>query len=101
MTLELYIPPCVDTPPHPNHFPSPDRALRICIQGPLVSIQKLIPGVEFRYEDWGKPFPQLAASKLAELAFRAIYNRPTDPEKGEKLPIRDEYNAWIRDTSQM
>jgi len=95
MALELYIPPCIDTPPHSNHFPSPERALRIHIQGPLVSIQRLLPGVRFHYDDWGKPFPQPAAPKLAELTFRAIYGRATNP--GEELIIRDEYNAWVRE----
>ena len=94
MTRLLYIPPCVDSPPHQNHPPSLERPLRIHIQGPLVSIKKLLPGVIFHYDDWGKPFPQPAAPQLAELAFQAIYGRPINRDL---LTVRDEYNAWIRD----
>ncbi|KAF2457061.1 hypothetical protein BDY21DRAFT_33193 [Lineolata rhizophorae] len=97
MALELYIPPCVDEPPHPNHPPSPERPLRIHIQGPLVSIQKLLPGVQFCYDDWEKPFPQAAGLQLAELAFRTIYGRPADAEMGENLTVCDEDSAWIRE----
>jgi hypothetical protein len=75
--------------------------LRIHIQGPLVSIKKLLPDVRFHYDDWGKPFPQPAAPKLAELAFRAIYGRPTDAKNGEFLRISDEYNAWLREPQRM
>ncbi|KAF2726882.1 hypothetical protein EJ04DRAFT_570870 [Polyplosphaeria fusca] len=99
MAQKLYIPPCVDSPPHRNHPPSPERPLRIHIQGPLVSIQKLLPQVRFHYDDWGKPFPQPAASPLAELAFEAIYGRPT--VQGECLTVCDEYNAWIREPVRM
>ncbi|KAF2786079.1 hypothetical protein K505DRAFT_354678 [Melanomma pulvis-pyrius CBS 109.77] len=75
MARELYIPPCVDSPPHQNHPPSLERPLRIHIQGPL-------------------PSPQPAALQLAELAFGAIYGLPTN---GDRLTVRDEYNAWVRE----
>ncbi|KAJ8117656.1 hypothetical protein OPT61_g1205 [Boeremia exigua] len=99
MAHRLYIPPCVDTPAHPNHFPPLERPLRIHIQGPLASIQRLLPLIAFHYEDGGEPFPQPAAPELAELTFQALYGWRT--EKGEKLVIRDEYNAWKRDPTIM
>ncbi|KAH7409792.1 hypothetical protein DE146DRAFT_732685 [Phaeosphaeria sp. MPI-PUGE-AT-0046c] len=101
MVQQLYIPLCIDTPAHPNHFPPLDRPLRIHIQGPLVSIRRLLPLIVFHYETWGEPFPQPAAPQLAELTFQALYGRSTDPEKGEKLVVRDEYNAWVRDPTIM
>ncbi|KAF2453020.1 hypothetical protein BDY21DRAFT_417405 [Lineolata rhizophorae] len=81
MALKLHIPPCIDTPPHPNHPPSPGCLLRIHIQGPR-----------------GKPFPQPAVPELAELAFRAIHGRPIDTNLGVSHDNRefDYYGVTFR-----
>jgi hypothetical protein len=51
-------------PPHQDHPPPPYKPLRIEIQGPLETIQKLLPGVAWHPL---KPFPQPAGQTLASL----------------------------------
>ncbi|CAG8918339.1 unnamed protein product [Penicillium salamii] len=89
--LPLYIPPlCLANPPHRFHFPSAEQPLRIQIEGPLIALQKLLPGVS-----WHVPhsFPLPGGPKLAELAFRAIYNRNVRPEIPMDMVVRDESPA--------
>jgi hypothetical protein len=43
--LQLYIPSCVATPLHPFHLLPSEQPLRIHIKGPLLALQKLLPGV--------------------------------------------------------
>ncbi|KAI6081867.1 hypothetical protein F4821DRAFT_16937 [Hypoxylon rubiginosum] len=87
--LELYIPPCIHHPPHCFHPPPLDKPLRIRIQGPLETIQKLLPN-----ESWHpiKPFPQPGGLKLANLTHQRLYGQ----EGGNAaLAVRDEYLAWV------
>ena len=86
MALELSIPPCIHSPCHRLHPPPPAKPLRIQIQGPLESIQKLLPKTS-----WDKivRFPQPGGLELARLAHRALYS-----EEGGIPAVRDEYLAW-------
>jgi hypothetical protein len=88
MALELYIPPCVNRPPHHLHPPPLDKPLRIRIQGLLETIQKLLPNISWHPIG---PFPQLGGLKLASLTHQNLYG-----ETGDALPpaVRDEYLAW-------
>jgi hypothetical protein len=72
MALELYIHPCVHNPPHRLHCPQADKPLRIRIQGPLESIQKILPTVS-----WHKigPFPQPGGLELARLTHQKLYRQ--------------------------
>jgi hypothetical protein len=89
MALELYIHPCIHSPPHHLHPPQPDAPLRIRIQGPLETIQKLLP--EISWHPIG-PFPQLGGLKLASLTHQKLYEGKAE----EAAPaVRDEYLAWI------
>ncbi|EHA52342.1 hypothetical protein MGG_16784 [Pyricularia oryzae 70-15] len=51
MAYKLHIPDCILEPHHPFHFPTPNKPLRIRIQGPLISIQRGFDyyGVTFNY----------------------------------------------------
>jgi hypothetical protein len=89
MALELYIPPCVNDPPHSLHPPPPDKPLRIRIQGPLETIQKLLPKVSWYPIG---PFPQLGGLKLANLTYQKLYWGNGDEAAP---PVRDEYLAWV------
>jgi hypothetical protein len=89
MALELYIHPCVLNPPYRLHRPPPDKPLRIQIQGPLESIQKLFPNVSWHPIG---PFPQPGGLELASLTHQKLYGQEGD----EATPaMRDEYTAWI------
>ncbi|KAI0886747.1 uncharacterized protein GGS22DRAFT_186820 [Annulohypoxylon maeteangense] len=87
--LELYIPSCILEPPHCHHPPPPDKPLRIRIQGPLETIEKLLPN-----ESWYPvgPFPQPGGIKLADLTHRTLYGEGWD---NAAIAVRDEYNAWV------
>src|SRR6266566_2208534 len=88
-SLELYIPPCVNRPPCCFHPPPSDRPLRIRIQGPLETIQKLLPN-----ESWHpvRPFPQSGGLELASLTHQRLYGGGGDDAA---LAVRDEYLAWV------
>ncbi|KAK2053959.1 hypothetical protein LY76DRAFT_580865 [Colletotrichum caudatum] len=89
MALQLHIPPCIRNPPHHHHFPPVDKPLRIRIQGPLQSIQKLVPHVQ-----WHPilPFPQPGGLELAKLTHETLYKQ----SRIDSTPvIRDEYLAWV------
>jgi hypothetical protein len=91
--LPLHIPPsCRVNPPHRFHFPSAEQPLRIQIEGPLLALQKLLPGVS-----WHVPhsFPLPGGPKLAELAFRAIYHRHVRLDIAGDMVVRDEYKGWL------
>ncbi|KAJ5718512.1 hypothetical protein N7488_004158 [Penicillium malachiteum] len=90
--LPLHIPSCRLDPPHRFHFPSPEQPLRIQIEGPLLALQRLLPGVS-----WHVPhsFPLPGGPKLAELAFRALYHRNIQPNITGDMVVRDEYTGWL------
>jgi hypothetical protein len=104
MAYQLHIPPCIHSPHHPLHFPPHSKPLRIQIEGPTVSIQKLFPEIRWVTTDgFRTEFPQPAGPKLAELAYRTIYGcEPStedddDDDDGGDLVVRDEYLRWIID----
>jgi hypothetical protein len=86
MALKLFIPSCIHNPRHCLHPPPPPRPLRIQIQGPLESIQKLLPDIS-----WDKivDFPQPGGLELASLTYQALYG-----EEGSIPAVRDEYLVW-------
>lgn len=95
MALELYIPPCIRNPVHPHHPPPSDKPLRIQIEGPLISVERLFPNIEWHVEDIQPEFPQSAGPKLAELTYRLLYGREARPDVEGDLIVRDEYLGWI------
>ncbi|KAJ5712478.1 hypothetical protein N7493_008946 [Penicillium malachiteum] len=90
--LPLHIPSCHLNPPRRFHFPSPEQPLRIQIEGPLLALQRLLPGVS-----WHVPhsFPLPGGPRLAELAFQAIYHRNIQPNIAGDMVVRDEYKGWL------
>ncbi|EHK26114.1 uncharacterized protein TRIVIDRAFT_218286 [Trichoderma virens Gv29-8] len=96
MALELYIPPCIRTPAHPFHLPPWKKPLRICIEGPLVSVQKLLPDVQWHVSDSRfLVFPQPAGPELAKLTYRALYGREVSSQITGDMVVRDEYLGWV------
>ncbi|KAF6820976.1 hypothetical protein CSOJ01_00411 [Colletotrichum sojae] len=90
--LELYIPPCLFNPAHHLHPPAPDRPLRICIEGPLVSVQRLLPSIEWKVSFRLKVFPQPAGPELAAITSRYLYGHDV---KGSDMVVRHEYLGWV------
>lgn len=88
MAYKLHIPDCILEPHHPFHFPTPNKPLRIRIQGPLISIQRLIRKhngtVIFRLDRPPK-FPRqiLHASHIVQF-WSSTWGtgRPRDPPRG-------------------
>lgn len=115
MALPLYLPACILNPPHPSHHPPPDKPLRINIEGPIVAIQRLIPGTSAQVlrqgeYDYDEPvFPQPAGPTLAKLAYHILYGQRGEPaaappgsssssfssSPADQLVIRDEYLGWL------
>ncbi|GAB1315515.1 hypothetical protein MFIFM68171_05725 [Madurella fahalii] len=91
MAFELHIPPCIRNPAHPLHPPPPEKPLRIQIEGPVVAIQKLLPGVSWQTDPLSLVFPQPAGPEIAKLAYRTVYGRDTCPELANDMVVRDEY----------
>jgi hypothetical protein len=69
--------------------------LRLQVEGPLVSIQKLLPNVPWHIDACNPIFPQPAGPKLADLTYRAIYGNEILPDIENHLIVRDEYLGWI------
>ncbi|QPH15934.1 hypothetical protein C2857_000470 [Epichloe festucae Fl1] len=101
MVHSLHIPPCLRTPTHHHHPPPVDKSLRIQIEGPLVSVQKLLPNVSWHVDVCKPIFPQPAGPKLAELTYRAIYGHNALPDIGSRLVVRDEYLSWIHHKNEI
>ncbi len=95
MALELYIPPCIKTPAHPHHPPPLEKPLRIRFEGPLVSIQKLVPEMTWHLEVVDRVFPQPAGPELARLAYRTVYRQDIRLENAGDMVVRDEYLGWV------
>lgn len=91
MALDLYVPSCVQTPPHHLHPPPADKPLRIRIQGPLETIQKLLPQVQ-----WHPivSFPQPGGLQLARITHQVLYGPVGEPVSDDSMAVRDEYLAW-------
>lgn len=100
MALPLHIPPCIRDPRHAHHPPPFDKPLRIQIEGPLVSIKRLVPDASWHLTR-GDPVPaiQPAGHALARLTYRCLYGRDPDQDKASGadkcLVVRDEYLGWI------
>ncbi|KAF2736380.1 hypothetical protein EJ04DRAFT_533635 [Polyplosphaeria fusca] len=92
MALKLFMSPCTHKRPYHLHPPPFEKPLRIQIQGPLESIQKLLPDVP--WQPIG-PFPQPGGRGLACLVHQALYGE--DKFSEGDLPVRDEYLAWAMD----
>ena len=109
MPLELYIPACINAPACSLHLPPPHKSLRIQIEGPLVSIQKLLPNRTSSLDEEKGPmwpidvrnlvFPQPGGKLLAELAFKHIYGREARPEIAGDFVLRDEYLGWVQEVT--
>lgn len=91
MALPLFIPPCIHNPRHYLHPPPPTKPLRIQIQVPLESIQKLLPQAS-----WHKitPFPQPGGVELASLTHRVLFGGEGLENGNHTPPVRDEYLTW-------
>ncbi|KAK8141396.1 hypothetical protein G3M48_000125, partial [Beauveria asiatica] len=70
LPLDLCINTCIQKPRHRLHPPPSGTPLRIRIQGPLESIEKLLPEAK-----WHSivPFPQPGGVELANLTHEAFY----------------------------
>ncbi|KAF5606324.1 arginine deiminase type-3 [Fusarium subglutinans] len=97
MALNLHIPPCIRSPAEPRHPPPVDQPLRIQIEGPLSSINKLLPGVEWQLEGVFRPSLQTAGPELARVVFRTVYGHDIRPEIDGDMVVRDEYLGWVQE----
>ncbi|KAM3470550.1 hypothetical protein MY8738_009703 [Beauveria namnaoensis] len=91
MALDLCIHACIQKPRHRLHPPPANTPLRIRIQGPLETIEKLLPDVK-----WHNivSFPQPGGVELARLTHEALYGKEVHAETRCRLVVRDEYLAW-------
>lgn len=91
MILELYIHHCMHAPPY-RLPPSLEKTLRIQIQGPLESIQKLLPNVTW---DPIRPSPQAGELKLAGLTYQKLYGHGGLEGIDNAPVVRDECLARV------
>ena len=98
MAFDLFIPKCTHDPAHELHFPSVERPLRVNIEGPLVSIQRLVPDVTWHTETEVPDFPQKGGPALAKLAYETLYGHSLDETAESEVVIRDEYLGWITES---
>ncbi|KAL2208172.1 hypothetical protein CC79DRAFT_813286 [Sarocladium strictum] len=99
MALPLCIPPCIRDPVHVHHPPPLGKPLRIHIEGPLASIKRLVPDVEWHVDVIRTDIWQPAAEALARVTFKNIYKRDPQPDIDEDLKVRDEMLGWIHHQS--
>lgn len=97
MALELHISPCIRTPARDLHPPPSERPLRIQIEGPLVSIQKLFPAIPWHTDVHPVPYPQPAGPELAALTYKHLYGREARADVFGDIVVRDEYLGWVMD----
>ena len=69
--------------------------MRIQIEGPLVSIQKLLLEVLWHTDVVSLVFPQPAGPELARLAYQKIYGREVRLDVAGDRVVRDEYLGWV------
>lgn len=94
MAYQLYIPSECFDPARTKHLPTPGKPLRIQIEGPKVTIDKLLPGVKWDVITVVPDFPQAAGPRLAALTYHALYRQY--PRSGSTdLVVRDESLGWI------
>lgn len=99
--LELYIRPCICEPRHQHHPPPFDKPLRICIEGPLVVIKKVLPDAKWHFDQDVTDFPQPGGVDLASLTYRTIYGREPQIEVVNDLVLRGEYVGMIVDPNHV
>jgi hypothetical protein len=94
VALELYIQPCIRSPPSPYHSPPLNKPLRISIEGPTIAIQRLFPEVKWNPDltKEFRDFPQPAGPLLAALTFEKIFGRKVS--RPEEMIVRSEYIGW-------
>ena len=90
MALPLHIPECIQSLNHPFHPPPLDRPVRTQIEGPLVSIQKLLPEVPWHIDVYAEKFQQ-AGVKVAESTYQALYGHNVRRNVENDLTVWDEY----------
>lgn len=95
MALELHIPACKSSPAHPSHPPRLEQPLRIQVEGPLVPIEKLLPGIEWQLIWPRQAHLQPASAELAKIAYRVIYGQDVRPDVVGDMVVRDEYLGWV------
>ncbi|KAK2025407.1 hypothetical protein LX32DRAFT_642764 [Colletotrichum zoysiae] len=100
MALELYIPPCIKSPAGHLHPPRIEQPLRVQIEGPRESIEKLLPSTVWETSLVEQKFPQTAGPALAALAFRHIYGIGVRPDVRGDMVVRDEYMGWVREDNK-
>ncbi|WDK09221.1 arginine deiminase type-3, partial [Colletotrichum graminicola] len=88
--------PASKSPAGHLHPPRIEQPLRIQIEGPLKSIQKLLPSMVWETSYQAPKFPQAAGLALAELAFWQIYGVDVRPDVRGDMVVRDEYMGWVR-----
>ncbi|KAG9252400.1 uncharacterized protein F5Z01DRAFT_682576 [Emericellopsis atlantica] len=81
MALPLYIPQCIRTAAHPLHPPPIDEPVRIQIEGPLVSVQRLLPEVPWHVD--------------------AVYRQDVRPKIVGDMVIRDKYLGWVHQKNEI
>ncbi|KAI6088039.1 hypothetical protein F4821DRAFT_99133 [Hypoxylon rubiginosum] len=101
MALPLHIPHCIHTPAHSLHPAPLDKPLRIQIEGPLVSIQKLLPEIPWHVDVCNPIFPQPAGPELARLACLAIYGHDASLSVKTDMIVRDEYLGWVHEKNEI
>lgn len=95
MALELHIPACKSFPAQPYHLPQLEQPLRIQIEGPLVSVEKLLPGTEWQLKWPRQPYLQPTGVELAKIVYRVIYGQDVRSDVVGDMVVRDEYLGWV------
>ncbi|KAI0882305.1 uncharacterized protein GGS22DRAFT_50116 [Annulohypoxylon maeteangense] len=101
MALPLHIPHCICTLAYSLHPPQLEKPVRVQIEGPLVSTQKLLPEVPWHVDVRNPIFPQPAGLDLARLAYRAIYGHDADISVENDMIVRDEYLGWVHEKNEI
>lgn len=95
MALPLYIRPCRHIPAFKFHPPPLDQPLRIQIEGPLVSIKRLVPEAPWHVDMFNPTYPQPAAPAIARITYQALYGQEPVLDDGTDLVVRDESLGWV------
>jgi len=95
MAFVLYIPERNGECPCSPHRPELQKALRIQIEGPLSSIDKLLPGTTWKTNIDSTVFPQPAGLELAKLTYQKLYGQDVRSEIPGDMIVRDEYLGWV------
>lgn len=95
MALPLYIPDCIHTPAGRYHLPPPDQPIRIQIEGPLITIQRLLPYIPWRLDLRDRTFPQPAGPELARLTYQNMFRWDVCQEIPGDLIVGDKYLGWM------